>query len=116
VGTALKRFCRRGGDLAIRHGGDEFALILPDVQVKAVRTICEEIRRSVKSISIGNQIHERITVSIGAAVFHQHAACSAATFIKIADRALHRAKRHIGKDCVKVNVLDDRAVILKSTP
>jgi diguanylate cyclase (GGDEF)-like protein len=113
VGETLKRSCRRGGDLAFRHGGDEFALILPGVRAEALRPLCEKLRNEVKSATPVGQGIDGVTVSIGAALLHESTPYYATAFIGIADRALYRAKRD-RKDCVKISILEGRHGALRS--
>ncbi len=95
VANVLRRFCRRGGDLAIRYGGDEFALLLPGVARNMATRFAHNLRTAVQAVSVVHRnrpLREGVTLSIGAAVFRDGVACSAATLAGVADRALYRAK------------------------
>ena len=96
VGTVLRKHCRRGGDLAIRYAGDEFALLLPGVHRHMAVRFAAKLRAAIQAVSIsrgGHPIDERVTLSVGGAVFRGIEPCAATALVTAADRALYRAKR-----------------------
>jgi two-component system, chemotaxis family, response regulator WspR len=96
VAQVLRTFCRRGGDLAIRYGGDEFALLLPGVGTRPAAQFADGLREAVQSSAIhfgSNRVVREITLSIGSATFCDAPACSTLELVNAADRALYRAKR-----------------------
>jgi diguanylate cyclase (GGDEF)-like protein len=96
ISGVLKRFCRRGGDLAIRYAGDEFALVLPGVARVSAQRIAERAREEIHALS---QWHARVpsndraSVSIGGATSQPRDSWPSAKLIEAADGALYRAKR-----------------------
>jgi len=99
VGGIL-RFRSRTEDVAARHGGEEFLLMLPGMdKIDAVRR-AEELRIAISDIqTIENGIDlPRVTVSIGVAVFPDHG-YTADDLLRAADKALYRAK-NAGRDRV----------------
>lgn len=80
---------RREYDITARIGGEEFILVLPDIEVKHAQQIAETIRKDIASTEI-NGIH--ITVSIGVTTNKQSINDFAVLF-KEADMALYTAKR-----------------------
>lgn len=103
VADAIKANLRKI-DLAFRYGGEEFVVLLPGTsQVEAVHT-AERLRSVIADISTfkaddGTAIPLR--VSIGAAVYPDHADNEDALFRK-ADGALYRAKA-AGKNRVEIH-------------
>jgi diguanylate cyclase (GGDEF)-like protein len=65
VAEALREFLRPT-DLVARFGGDEFAVLLPDLQVKQARQTAERIRQQIAGLSPPS-LSTAITVSIGIA-------------------------------------------------
>ncbi len=100
LGRILKRYCRRGGDLAFRYAGDEFALLWPGVSRPAARSAAHEIGAATRDLTTGRP-HARapkfVTLSIGGATFEGDRACAPDYLVRVADRALYRAKR-AGRD------------------
>ena len=86
----------RGTDIASRHGGDEFAIILPDTDARAGRLVAERICAKVQaSRGEGNvpDASTRVTVSGGLAELPLAAPSAAeAQLLVAADRALYLAK------------------------
>jgi len=93
VGQCLKQ-ASRGNDVVARHGGDEFALLLPGVDLQAARRAAERFRLYVSSSDLfGVEESCPISVSVGVAeITHEHAA-TADEAIEMADQALYAAKR-----------------------
>lgn len=92
----------RKGDRFFRYGGEEFVLVLPGVDRRALRTVSEFLRASVaEQLRCGN---ERVTVSIGAATLA--AGEDVAQWMARADAAMYQAKQR-GRD--QVVVADDPA-------
>ncbi|UCH85366.1 MAG: GGDEF domain-containing protein [Candidatus Latescibacterota bacterium] len=89
-------------DIAFRYGGEEFVVLLPGTaEVEAIHT-AERLRAVIAEYDrFRNQKGERyeITVSIGAAVFPDHARTEEELFSR-ADAALYLAK-HRGKNRVE---------------
>ena len=91
------RSSKRISDVAARFGGDEFAIVLTDVDAEGAAIAAERIRESV---SAGFPYSESpLTASIGVAVYPTHR--RAAELLSAADAGLYRAKRE-GGDCVRL--------------
>jgi diguanylate cyclase (GGDEF)-like protein len=84
----------RGSDIACRYGGEEFILILSPSTTDGARQRAEKIREGAALLGVkhGNQDLSAITLSLGVAIFPDHAP-NAAAVIKAADVALYQAKR-----------------------
>jgi diguanylate cyclase (GGDEF)-like protein len=80
----------RSCDYVARYGGEEFIVILPEVGTAGGLEVAERIRERVARESI-NRKGDRITVSIGMAMFAEHGATTELLFQQ-ADKALYAAK------------------------
>ncbi|MFT6984262.1 MAG: diguanylate cyclase (GGDEF)-like protein [Psychromonas sp.] len=80
-------------DSLCRYGGEEFVLILPNVDQQQTRLICERLRKSVSNTPILCGEHEiNMTVSIGTSCFDKEK--SLEDIIAEADGALYLAKNN----------------------
>jgi diguanylate cyclase (GGDEF)-like protein len=93
LGAFLKKHVR-GSDIACRYGGEEFMLILSPSTGDVARQRAEKIREDARllSVSHANRALGGITLSLGVAIFPDHASEPAA-IVKAADVALYQAKR-----------------------
>lgn len=98
IAAVVAMAARRPSDLAARYGGEELALLLPDTDADAARTIATELCRQVQSLAIP---HERnlpwrvATISIGVATIDsrdEDAVHDGSWLISTADLALYDAK------------------------
>ncbi|MEM9541235.1 MAG: PAS domain S-box protein [Cyanobacteria bacterium P01_E01_bin.42] len=92
LGGFLQRSLQNS-DWAARYGGEEFAIVLPDLSWEDTKLRAEQVREGVKHLNFeyGNQQCDRISVSIGMAIFPQNGMTREA-LLKSADMALSRAK------------------------
>lgn len=99
VARAVKDCCHRPADLAVRYGGEEFAVLLPDTDIHGALVIAEQIRRSVmaKHIRHSGSPSGHLTVSLGCYAFVPTGGDNADVFIGRADAALYQAK-HCGRN------------------
>lgn len=83
----------RGSDIACRIGGEEFALLLPEVSLPIAYQRAENILDTVRRLQVKHrgQVLGAITVSLGVAAFPKHGETPEA-LIRAADRALYQAK------------------------
>ena len=92
--TRLKKSIR-GIDLACRHGGEEFVIVMPETDMAVAAIVAERIRRRIAgepfSIRSGAAALD-VTISVGLAAL-AGVADTAAAILKRADQALYRAKR-----------------------
>ena len=87
----------RGADVAVRFGGEEFSILLPQTTADEAAMIAERLRKKVASI----KFHDRqMSISIGVADCSD-TPCTAQEIIKWADDALYEAKRR-GKNNVQI--------------
>ncbi|MEO6714882.1 MAG: diguanylate cyclase, partial [Mycobacteriales bacterium] len=106
LATRIKGAIREVDTLA-RYGGEEFVLVLPETDAEGAEQAAEKLCELVRQRRFGNTNEHtlKLTVSIGVAVFPDHAA-SPGLLIRAADTALYAAKE-AGRDQY---VIADRAV------
>jgi diguanylate cyclase (GGDEF)-like protein len=97
VGQALKQELR-GHDAVGRYGGEEFAVLLADVDATSAADIADRVRGRIAGIRPGDGI--RVTASIGLAT--RRASGTLNELVANADAALYRAKA-AGRDRVYAN-------------
>lgn len=93
VAKRIERDCR-DVDLPIRYGGEEFLLILPEVNMEGAIIVAERIRKNLAEEEIvfeGLDII-KVTASLGIATFPENAR-SQQQLLDMADRALYLSKR-----------------------
>lgn len=93
LGSQLKRFVR-DRDTVFRYGGDEFVAVLSGCDLKTAETVAERIRASVEAHEFlkSENVVVKITVSIGVALYPEHARSKKA-IIDAADHAMYSAKK-----------------------
>jgi len=108
--TVLIDFARRlnglvrGGDIAVRWGGEEFLIVLRDAERDSAPAFASRVRQAINAAPFGvDGGHIAVTCSIGWAAFpfrrevpHAH---TVEQVIAFADQALYRAK-NAGRDCI----------------
>jgi diguanylate cyclase (GGDEF)-like protein len=120
IAMALQANCQRPTDLVARHGGEEFAVLLPDTPFDGATRIAAGVLESVLSLSI---LHDdspsatRVSVSIGVG-YHANGkhvrdtwdpdALNASDLVLAADRALYAAKT-AGRAQVRFRDINDRS-------
>ncbi|HEX7545547.1 MAG TPA: sensor domain-containing diguanylate cyclase [Gemmatimonadaceae bacterium] len=102
VGKLLRETSRKS-DLAVRYGGEEFLIVLPDSPLAGARQRMEEIRALVRLAVIPDELKadRPMTISCGLAMAGQHGS-TAQELIRAADSALYAAKA-AGRDRVVVH-------------
>ena len=99
VGEALTGVLR-STDLAVRFGGEEFVVLLPEIGREEAVACSERIRLAVGGVRVPGA-DASVTASIGLAVHDpkEGPPPSAAALLRVADAALYRAKA-LGRNCV----------------
>lgn len=92
----------RGVDWVGRFGGEEFVIVLPEMDINEARETAERIRYLISSVPqpLGDGHSVRLTISVGVAVFPNHGV-AAPQLRAAADRAMYRAKER-GRNCVSM--------------
>lgn len=84
----------RSIDIVSRYGGEEFCIIMPDTNAASCEVFIERLRTEIAQFKLESDILKRdnvITVSVGGAVYPQHAS-TPDRIIYCADMALLKAK------------------------
>jgi diguanylate cyclase (GGDEF)-like protein len=90
----------RTRDLLVRYGGDEFAVLLPDVKLDEALAIGERVRKAISGeTGDGSDSLIQIPVRISMGVAQLQESGTLDTLVRDADAALYRAKR-AGRDRV----------------
>lgn len=84
----------RADDFCCRYGGEEFIIILADIEKEAFMEKCESLRCGIEELTVtaGDTLLNNITVTIGAAIFPDHGK-QPQQLIDAADRALYKGKK-----------------------
>ena len=102
--------CLRAADTACRYGGDEFIVLLPEIDgEQSAAVVQQKIRQQLASPYRVNGQRIRVTVSIGSAVYPVDAK-DRHDLIRLADAAMYSAKVN------GVDFLNGKAVTFSSSP
>lgn len=89
----------RESDIVVRHGGEEFLILLPCCDEPLACEVAERIVRQTRHGSLGGLPIGAVTCSIGVALFDPEAPLAVADLLALADRRLYLAKQS-GRDRV----------------
>jgi diguanylate cyclase (GGDEF)-like protein/PAS domain S-box-containing protein len=112
LAQVLATEARRPADLAVRYGGEEFAMLLPNTDAAGCKVVGEKIRQGLWQLSIPHALNipsQRVTVSLGGTAIRLHAdgPTESSSLVQTADRALYAAKKG-GRDRL---IMADRATV-----
>lgn len=116
VARALTACSRRAGDLVARLGGEEFVLIMSDIDHASALNVAQRIQASVQALGwphAGSPGLPVVTVSVGVASMRPRPGCEALLLLKRADDALYAAKAQ-GRN--RVCEMDGEGVIRCAPP
>ncbi len=91
VSNCLKEFTRFH-DVVARLGGEEFAVVAPNLDGEMLHKLAERIRKAIATLTVtSGNVRLRVTTSVGVAVWDGRE--SAEEFYRRCDRMLYEAKR-----------------------
>jgi diguanylate cyclase (GGDEF)-like protein len=92
--ASVLRSGTREHDITGRFGGEEFAILCPEVDQKSVQRMCERLRKKISTLKFegADGAMFSVTASFGVAMFPAHANTSQA-MVQVADNCLYEAKR-----------------------
>jgi two-component system cell cycle response regulator len=92
VGAVILRSTRKS-DIACRYGGEEFAIILPDISLDQAVKFGERLRRQVNAVPFEPEGWPfGVTISLGVAQYDSDGKMDFSRFVQEADERLYRAK------------------------
>ncbi|MFT5604103.1 MAG: diguanylate cyclase (GGDEF)-like protein [Paracoccaceae bacterium] len=105
ITDALRTRSRRGGDLAGRVGGEEFAVAWYGNDRVTATLMLEQLLNGVRDLGIEHEytgtVRQRVTISVGARWLVPDAYSDPATLIHEADMLLYESKQS-GRDCFRL--------------
>lgn len=90
---------RRPGEVLARLSGDEFALLVPDLEEGELASVIEHFRGALQQSIVAAERHFNLEMSVGAAQFPRDAD-SPEELLQCASVALHQAKLTDGNACI----------------
>ncbi|MCB0414838.1 MAG: diguanylate cyclase [Bdellovibrionales bacterium] len=92
VGAIIKKNIREV-DFAARYGGDEFLIVLSNINAENTARFCERIRKTIDEYDFrDDNNHIKLTVSVGFVLSNNEKVVDARELVRLADNALYEAK------------------------
>jgi diguanylate cyclase (GGDEF)-like protein len=102
IAKVLRSICRRPADLAVRYGGEEFAVLLPETPKSGGLMLAKLFARLLANRALPHAASKtavNVTASVGLAVFDPGAKVACEDLILKADEALYQAKERGRNQC-----------------
>jgi diguanylate cyclase (GGDEF)-like protein len=100
VAALMERRTRRGADLVARIGGEEFAIVLPDTDLRGAVAVAESIRVGLGKLTGRHPEIPTVTMSFGVSSLAPDDSLTTGLLFGGADTAVYQAKRK-GRDRVE---------------
>ncbi len=97
IGEAIRESVRIT-DTAGRYGGEEFLLIIEDVDSNSAAAVAEKIRSSIESMTVKG-LKQKVTASIGVSLYPEDGQLPEDLILR-ADQAMYHAKEVLGRNSV----------------
>ena len=92
IADVLNRHVKRPRDIAIRFGGEEFALLLPGTDAKGAYELCQRILSDMETTQIQTQCEETVILTMSAGTATLLSGENSKELFRRADTALYAAK------------------------
>lgn len=102
IADILKRHVKRPRDIAIRFGGEEFAVLLPGADSEGARKVCQTILDELRNTPLETPDGKTLTLTLSAGIAELANREDQETLFRRADDALYQAKAS-GRDRVRVS-------------
>jgi len=100
IAKITSRSVRQSDSLA-RYGGEEFVILLPDTNLQNSLQVAEKLRKLIEDHTFQPAEEPlKLTISLGVASNEMPETSSAGALVKLADKALYKAKKE-GKNCFR---------------
>ncbi|WP_210249968.1 diguanylate cyclase domain-containing protein [Labrys sp. KNU-23] len=96
VATAVRGTFQRPKDLAVRLGGEEFAVVLPQTQTGDLAFLAAKVVQAIEALGLphsASPIADKVTISVGGATHIPTGEEQPERLIEAADKAMYEAKR-----------------------
>ena len=96
VGGAILQAVKRPGDLAVRYGGEEFTVLLPNTDSAGAKQVTQDILEAIRSLNIEHSEHPlgKVTASAGITTSQPSIEeVTPTTLLQSADAQLYSAKQ-----------------------
>ncbi|MEK6659341.1 MAG: diguanylate cyclase [Campylobacterota bacterium] len=95
VATTLRKTLKRPTDTVSRYGGEEFVILLKDIDKDGAKRVAESLVNAIAELKIPHEyspVTNFVTISAGIAIKEENESISKEDLLKIADDELYRAK------------------------
>ncbi len=93
----------RNIDICSRYGGEEFAVIIPEIDIEGAAVVAERLRKNVEeTLFQGEKETIEVTISVGVTEFNPGSMRSPSEVVAVADRALYQSKE-LGRNRVTIS-------------
>lgn len=95
IAQLIKQNVRNASDLAGRFGGEEFIVVIKDIDSQKANDIANNIRTSIEraTISLNTKIELKVTATIGICTLNAEQLSSIEHCVDLADKALYQGKK-----------------------
>lgn len=96
IANTIRESINRPFDSAIRYGGEEFVVILPNTDEKGVMTVATRIKNKLSELSLlhpDSRISSFVTMSFGITTIIPNESIESENLLSRADEALFESKR-----------------------
>ncbi|WP_174247204.1 GGDEF domain-containing protein [Arcobacter sp. LA11] len=97
VASNLKTYFNKEYEYVFRLGGEEFGVILFDIDEDILKECLKDVNKNIESLNIehkNSKISQVVTISIGAVIYEPNSYISCNKLYKIADECLYKSKEN----------------------